>query len=347
MQGINDRTNVLGLAGLIGGDNITDLDQLEAEVLKGRPSDGPKVSASDKYKQEIERMERNLGVQQVRRDTYEIQSNASRDMFRPPASPAKSNYSFGPPRVIDLGGGNDGPTALDGILATVDEMPKYAPPPRDDKYHPKYTAQVKERAPTTTEQINKSALDAVIGAPADDVTNEYSLDEMNESDDKAILLENIDTLIQTLNDDGIDTDRIKKVDENSSLRDIREVYSSLCLKNDRKRYCTMAEELILLFAKGLGWIFDGKRQWFGQTLDMRGWDETVKIKLKRMRYDTSTFVAGVMRDYQMSSGTRIMMELVPSAFMYSTTKKSDEPGTVQAPNKVDWTRAMDDISNYE
>lgn len=337
MQGINDGTNILGLATLISDGDTADLNAIESEILKGKPADKKELSISDQYKKQMAEIENVIGLKD--RKTYDVQSNVSNDLYRP-KSPSKSVYSFGAPEVIDLTSEHNNAGTMSNILQNVNT--------EENSYQPRYTREYNQQ-PTTNEQIHKSALDSLIGSEEQRSTNEYSLDQMNEEDDKANLLENIDTLIQTLNDDGIDTDRIKKVDETNSLKEIREVYSSLCLKNDRKRYCTMAEELILLFAKGLGWIFDGQRKWFGQEIDMRGWDETVKIKLKRMRYDTSTFVAGVMRDYQMSSGTRIMMELIPSAFMYSSTRKSDNNGTnlEQPAQKVDWSKAMDDIGGYD
>jgi hypothetical protein len=62
--------------------------------------------------------------------------------------------------------------------------------------------------------------------------------------------------------------------------------------------------------------------WFGSYRpDLVGWSSTVKVKLRRMRYETSTFVGEIMQEYQMSSGVRLALELLPSVFLYSRQKK--------------------------
>ena len=40
-----------------------------------------------------------------------------------------------------------------------------------------------------------------------------------------------------------------------------------------------------------------------------------------MRYETSTFVGEIMENYQMSAGMRLVLELLPSIFLYSRQKK--------------------------
>jgi hypothetical protein len=55
-----------------------------------------------------------------------------------------------------------------------------------------------------------------------------------------------------------------------------------------------------------------------------GYSETVKIKLKRMRYSTSSFVADTMKGYSINHGWRILMELLPSLFLYSRDRRLHE-----------------------
>ena len=97
----------------------------------------------------------------------------------------------------------------------------------------------------------------------------------------------------------------------------KNVYKILRLKNDRNRYCSFAEEIILAGAQGIEHLFDGKKEWFGRKPDLVGWHQTVKVKLRRMRFETSTMVQGVMQEYNMSPGMRLMLELIPSMFLYS------------------------------
>jgi hypothetical protein len=46
----------------------------------------------------------------------------------------------------------------------------------------------------------------------------------------------------------------------------------LRLKNDRNRYSSFAEEMILSMAYGLEYLFDGEKEWFGRKPDLVGWN---------------------------------------------------------------------------
>jgi hypothetical protein len=93
-------------------------------------------------------------------------------------------------------------------------------------------------------------------------------------------------------------------------------------KNDRTRYCSFAEEFVLFGAVALEELFDGKRTWFGHYQpDLTDWHNQVNVKLRRMRHDTSTLVSGVMNDYNIGPGARILLELVPNMFLHSRNRK--------------------------
>ena len=74
-------------------------------------------------------------------------------------------------------------------------------------------------------------------------------------------------------------------------------------------------------AYGMEYLFDGEKEWFSRRPDLVGWPETVKVKLRRMRYETSTFVQEVMEEYSVSPGFRLLLELVPSMFLYSRRRR--------------------------
>jgi hypothetical protein len=190
----------------------------------------------------------------------------------------------------------------------------------------------------TDEQKRQTVLRNAI---ASDEGLKFSVEKEKEEDDKAILLEQIDTLLEGLRDDSIDVSRIPHVDSSSSIEDIENVHKTLRLKNDRNRYCSFAEECILAGSGGLEWAFDGKKSYFGRRPNVDGWSSTVQVKLRRMRYDTSTFVSGVMQDYNLSHGTRIMLELLPSLFLYSKMKRSQETDNLITSDELN--RAMDKI----
>ena len=116
-------------------------------------------------------------------------------------------------------------------------------------------------------------------------------------------------------------DRIPDIDADSSRKEAKGVLKILQIKNDRLRYCDMFEEGILACAYGLESVFDGKKEWFGTKIDLVGYSDTVKVKLRRMRYDTSSFVSGVMQGYAIGHGWRIIFELLPSLFLYSRDRR--------------------------
>jgi hypothetical protein len=69
-------------------------------------------------------------------------------------------------------------------------------------------------------------------------------------------------------------------------------------------------------------LFDGKQVWFGRwSPDLTGWHNNLNVKLKRVRYDTGLVVGGIMEDYNIGPGTRIALEILPNAFLYSKMKK--------------------------
>lgn len=63
----------------------------------------------------------------------------------------------------------------------------------------------------------------------------------------------------TLEEEGINCDGIKNPDIDMFLGEIDSILNVLRLKNDRNRYSTLAEEVILGFAEGIETVFDGSR----------------------------------------------------------------------------------------
>jgi hypothetical protein len=94
------------------------------------------------------------------------------------------------------------------------------------------------------------------------------------------------------------------------------------MKNDRERYCHFAEEMVMFGAQSLEEIFNGENVWFGRyTPDLTGWHNTVSVKMRRMRHDTSTIVSGAMNNFHIGPAARVLLELVPSMFMHSGLRK--------------------------
>jgi hypothetical protein len=197
------------------------------------------------------------------------------------------------------------------------EEPKYAP-----EMHPsKILNQGGDLHKKTLEQERRKHIGSVIRDLGDDDGEVYSFEKEKREDMKAIMLENIETLLDALKSEKVNVDNSYNVDHTSSYEEVEMVFKKLQHKMDRIRYCTLAEEFIIWGAQSLGSLFDGEKVWFGRYRpDLVGWDNHVNVKLRRMRHDTSTVVNNIMNDYNIGPIPRLLLELVPNAVMYSNDK---------------------------
>ena len=285
---INDRTNIVGITSLLNSNNIN-LEQLESDILNDIDDVVEEVDEVENYKKQLDSLGQTLGVSLGDEEEPVINDNDSdvRSVARYEGAGTPRNYN-----------NND----INNMYSNITTHPS------KPSFMDKITDEQKKQ------RILKHVLDGVEG-------QRFNVDKEKEEDDKAILLEQIDTLFTTLKDDGIDISRVPMVDCNSTIENIENVHKILRLKNDRNRYCSLAEETILAAAYGAEWMFDGEKSYMGKRPDLRGWNATVNVKLRRMRYDTSTFVSEVMQDYHFGPGTRILFELIPSLFLYSKMRK--------------------------
>ena len=297
---VKDSTNITGISRLINYDGDRNLEELEKGIIDDI-NDTAEITDVEQYKQQLEELGNALGVSLDDDDDDDDDDNNKDsdnegDVMGEEAHPYEQ-------RSVNFSNKYNS----DDIDVMFNKVPLYKPQP--NSYMEKVTEEQKKQ------RILKHVLDGV-------EDQKFSVEKEKEEDDKAILLEQIDMLITNLKDEGIDVSRVPDVDNSSPIEDIENVHKILRLKNDRNRYCSFAEECILAGSHTLEWLFDGKKQYIGRRPDLRGWSATVNIKLRRMRYDTSTFVSGVMQDYNLGHGTRILFELFPSLFLYSKMKKS-------------------------
>lgn len=171
------------------------------------------------------------------------------------------------------------------------------------------------------------------------------MERENEEEMKSILLEDIDELRSELEADQIDLRRIPEVNHDSEIDDIKKIHKILQRKYDRRRYNNFGNEMILAAAQGLEYAFDGKRRWGPYSPDLTGWHNTIRPKLRRMRYETSTIVSGIMQEYNIGPTTRVLMELVPSAFLYSRMRKEQHGQMNYSPDQM--SEAYDDLRQYD
>lgn len=174
-----------------------------------------------------------------------------------------------------------------------------------------------------------------------------SLEEANKEDEKTNMLEEVDSLRASLEEeDAKGLDKIPIVTQANSYSEVENVLRRLRLKNDRARYTGLADEFLLWGAQGMEELFDGKRKWLGKNPDLTGWSKEVHVKLRRMRHDTSTLVSGVMHDYNIGPGARILLELVPNMFMYAKRRKQNY-GKSNLYADVDIAKHMNNIRSID
>lgn len=191
----------------------------------------------------------------------------------------------------------------------------------------------------TKEEQRRHHIKNVIGD--DDIQN-FSLEKEREEDEKCGMLAEIDYLMDSLREEGIDISRVPSVDDSNDAKSIDKVLKVLRHKVDHSRYCTFAEEFMLSAAHGLEYLFNGKNMWLGRwNPDLTGWHIHVNRKLRRMRTDTGKIVSHVMNDYDIGPFLRVCLELIPSMFLFS--KKKQEQNSIN--NTYNLDKTMDDLSN--
>jgi hypothetical protein len=205
---------------------------------------------------------------------------------------------------------------------------------------PYYNRPVQDRYNIREEEQLDEVLQAYSGTHSD-----VNIEREKEEDMKAILIGDIEELKEELASDGVDLSRIPEVNQDSPIKLVKNVHKSLRVKYDRKRCNTLGSEIILAGAQGLGYVFDGKRKFGPFSPNLDGWSNTVRPKLRKMRYETSSIVAGIMQEYNIGPGPRILLELVPSAFLYSNMRKEQHEKTGYSPTQM--SAAFDELREFD
>lgn len=298
----NDPKNIIGMSSLMTDDTAYNILELEKEIISGIDFSKEEENDTKQFKRDMERLHKSFNFETddmyFDTDTGAPESIMTFDTYEPEPS-----YTSSPPSA---------PT------------PSYTSTPASytSRVEPNWSRQSIEDNQlvyTTIEQKKQDYVNDVLQDIDNDI--DFDIDKEKEDYDKNFIIEQIDALRSSLEEDGVDLDNVPRVTKDNSLNDIQAVFRVLTLKNDRNRYCSFAEEIILSGAYGLEYLFDGEKEWFGRKPDLVGWSQTVKVKLRRMKYTTSTFVQEVMQEYNFNAGTRLMLELLPSMFLYSRQKK--------------------------
>jgi hypothetical protein len=177
----------------------------------------------------------------------------------------------------------------------------------------------------------------------------YDLDQENREDMKLRLLEKIDNLKEELEDDGINLDKIPTVDFSSKLEEIENTAKLLMLKATRNRYSNMGEEFILAISNGLEILCNGKREFFGVRPDLTNCTDIVKVKLRRVKNETSQIVADVVEKYEIPPLFTVFIELVPALFLHSQRRSRQKKigmGLFNSNDDIDLSDDINEIRKY-
>lgn len=301
MEHIHDPHNVIGMGKILADDgadtgelDLSELNDLEKSVINRMDiktfKPAKPIDFTKNFTQEVDRLNRQLHIQ------------------------------------------NDDTDRMDHLNDTLrHDLPKYEPPKdfstikveqeeeEEEEEHISFAPP--ENIYSTKEEIRQKEIAQAMSKLDHSKEADSYLQEEDAEDEMARIIEQIDLLRTNLESEGVDLTRIQSINTDSSRKEAKAVLKILQIKNDRMRYCDMFEEMLIAGAYTLESVFDGKNVWFGKQIDLTGWSETVKVKLRRMRYDTSQFISDTVKGYSIGSGWRILLELLPSLFLYSRDRR--------------------------
>jgi len=197
------------------------------------------------------------------------------------------------------------------------------------------------------EQTLESKRSKVVENVIRDMTEIDLSDELREDDEKIQLLDEIEILWDVLKEEDIDLSRIIMPTMETPITVMRKVRRSLRLKNNRVRSRHFAEEVLLASAYALEHVFDGEKTYFGRRPNLSGWPSTLNVKLRRMRFETSSLASNVMSNINAGPAIQILMELIPSMILCARMRKTQAPADVinsQSMNKA-FSRIISSIDN--
>jgi hypothetical protein len=354
MSNFNNPKNVIGMGGILADDDDEediDIDEIERSITSGiaiKKKDEKNIDLAKEYAKEIEDLGRRFNVgggkpSMVSNDDDDEDDGKGIDdllNWSPYNKPAvnnnqNSNKSNRDNQVPNKYGNSDSNiTSYKAPYNLADDEDDADADDADnnnatnDNYNNSYPTTWSSNHPNdeqlntmTNEERKQQQVNRVLGNMELNDDDADFVQKENEEDEMARIMEQIDLLKSMLEGDGVDLSRIPEVNSGTSKKEAKSILRILQLKNDRSRYCDFFEESMLAVAYGLEGVFNGKREILGSKIDLTGYSDTVKVKLRRMRYDTGTFVSGIMQGYNISSGWRIMLELIPSLFFYSRDRR--------------------------
>jgi len=372
---MEDPTTLTGLAKIVNKrkvNNKLNLDAIERDLIGGNGSTQQPIKDVDAELNDLLKDIRTPAFDKVVINREPVQS-VSMDSFKSLGNPTSNvneiSISRLPPRIPTAAGNKiqqfienvETSESDEEIIESNDEStldnspePTYLPAPPVLPYNiPK---QMPQRQPvySSAPQVQQNYAQEALQVYANDYNTEESLIEQEKLEDlKEKMLADIDELREELQSDGINTNRIPEVNMDSPYDTVNKVYKQLKRKYDRSRCEDLGQGVVLAATRMLEMACDGEKSYFGIRPDMTGFHRTVRTKMRRMKYEQSQIVSNALEYYNVGPVTRMGLELVPSAFLYSLSRREQHGKDNYTPDReantrgVDRSAALDDLRQFE
>lgn len=157
--------------------------------------------------------------------------------------------------------------------------------------------------------------------PVDSKMQDLLQDDADE-DELIRLKENIEGLKQTLIEEQISYDNIAYVNDLTSVSKARKVERAMQVRLDNLRLREMIEEVALTLCSGVEEVCNGENEILGGKPDLRGYSNTLKLKLRRMRGKTTYAVSQVLQNSNMPWWLTLLLDIGPSLFLFARDKQN-------------------------
>jgi len=148
-------------------------------------------------------------------------------------------------------------------------------------------------------------------------------ESLRAEEERETKLEEIASLVQVLKGDQVDVSGVTLPDSGSTDKEIEQSLRTLRMKNNRNRYTSLGEEVMMGIAEGIEETFDGTTEIpiVGWKPNYTGYRNTVQAKMMRMRFETSQLVRSVIESYGVGPVGRMLLELLPSLVLYPSQNR--------------------------
>jgi hypothetical protein len=190
--------------------------------------------------------------------------------------------------------------------------------------HDSHSERKPQRTHPTDEFERRQHINSVVTEIRGETRTSHGFEAERIEDLRASKIEQIDQLMSVLEEEGVDCSGIEKITPMTPISEVNSVLHILRRRNDQNRYTSIADEVILGFADLLGTVFDGTRRIPGTNFapDYTNYQNTVNVKLHRMKFETAQVVGGVVERFAFGPVLSIGAELLPSLILYPGQRKA-------------------------